>query len=354
MVDIQDTSDNLVSAKYAERLKKSLAFSLTFIAALAIFIVLVFFFGTYNSPKQETKEICTTQACIKAAAMIINNMNFSADPCEDFFEFTCGNFVHKTRLEDQQIGLSTFQIIDKQLGQSLSDVLTLPESDQDIRPVKDAKRLMQSCLNEKCNFAEFAQILQTSTIIDRILSFLIAKYFLWFSFDALKSVLTMYLYTFQTSPRFSELSSLTKPISSSISDTKLCAISIDSVNLRIPLVYPFRLNKKKISHIENYGETDLMKFIINEFDGWPLFDQILLSLFKSGISPLFNLYVTTSLSNPDIPDPNLLFNRNPNQGFVPDSFDLSPYSLIQGSAPNSDWRHLLYLVDRKPSSTYHI
>lgn len=56
-----------------------------------------------------------------------------------------------------------------------------------------------------------------------------------------------------------------------------------------------------------------MKFIINEFDGWPLFDpiffknetrhiyKIMLSLFKSGISPLFNLYVTTSLSNPEIP-----------------------------------------------------
>lgn len=101
--------------------------------------------------------------------MIIDNMNFSADPCEDFFEYTCGNFVHKTRLDDQQIGLSTFHTIDKQLGQSLSgnilkkiivspylsrlDLLTNPESNQDIQPIKDAKRLMQSCLNESnCGF----------------------------------------------------------------------------------------------------------------------------------------------------------------------------------------------------------
>lgn len=56
-----------------------------------------------------------------------------------------------------------------------------------------------------------------------------------------------------------------------------------------------------------------MKFIISEFNGWPLFDpvfikkdrqdiyKILVSLFKNGITPIFNLYVTTSLSNPDVP-----------------------------------------------------
>lgn len=68
-----------------------------------------------------------------------------------------------------------------------------------------------------------------------------------------------------------------------------------------------------IGHIENYGEANMMKFIISEFNGWPLFDPIffkndtkhiyklLMSLFKNGITPLFNLYVTTSLSNPNIP-----------------------------------------------------
>lgn len=62
---------------------------------------------------------------IVLASMIINNVNFSADPCEDFFEFSCGNFLHKTRLEDNQIGLNTFQTIDKQLGESLSGIIYL-------------------------------------------------------------------------------------------------------------------------------------------------------------------------------------------------------------------------------------
>ena len=56
-----------------------------------------------------------------------------------------------------------------------------------------------------------------------------------------------------------------------------------------------------------------MRFIINEFDGWPLFDSVfyknrtdhiyknLVSLFKNGLTPLFNLYTGISPSDPKKP-----------------------------------------------------
>lgn len=57
----------------------------------------------------------------------------------------------------------------------------------------------------------------------------------------------------------------------------------------------------------------MMRFIINELNGWPLFDPIfyfnntnliyknLVSLQKYAKSPLVNIYVTTSPSDPNQP-----------------------------------------------------
>ena len=37
--------------------------------------------------------LCLTPGCVKAAAQIIENMDTSADPCTDFYQFACGGWV---------------------------------------------------------------------------------------------------------------------------------------------------------------------------------------------------------------------------------------------------------------------
>ena len=71
------------------------------------------------------------------------------------------------------------------------------------------------------------------------------------------------------------------------------------------------LNHLPKDYIEKYGEYKILNFIEREFGGWPLLDnrffnrspestlKLLISLFKNGISPLFNMYVTASPSDPN-------------------------------------------------------
>lgn len=45
-------------------------------------------------------EVCLTPGCVKAAASLLDIMDQSKDPCEDFFEFACGKFLQETVMPD--------------------------------------------------------------------------------------------------------------------------------------------------------------------------------------------------------------------------------------------------------------
>ena len=36
---------------------------------------------------------CHSEACYKASQAILENMDLTADPCEDFYQFACGNYM---------------------------------------------------------------------------------------------------------------------------------------------------------------------------------------------------------------------------------------------------------------------
>jgi neprilysin len=54
--------------------------------------------------------------------MILENMNTSVDPCDNFFEFTCGGFIEKTRLSSGQYGVNTFSTLSEKLALALAGI----------------------------------------------------------------------------------------------------------------------------------------------------------------------------------------------------------------------------------------
>jgi hypothetical protein len=54
------------------------------------------------------------------ANMILENMNLSVDPCEDFYQFNCGGYVERTRFDDQELAVNQYNQLENKLNFRIS------------------------------------------------------------------------------------------------------------------------------------------------------------------------------------------------------------------------------------------
>ena len=127
-IQFKSPSTSGLSWKYRTRLEKFLLFFL-----IAIFIVIFAYFYiplpieegrnlfqlkwmTSNKVghldiADNTPKTCTSMECVKTAASLLNAMDLTADPCEDFFQFACGTWVKRHVIPEDRSSLSTFEVM---------------------------------------------------------------------------------------------------------------------------------------------------------------------------------------------------------------------------------------------------
>ncbi|XP_067243853.1 membrane metallo-endopeptidase-like 1 [Chanodichthys erythropterus] len=91
--------------------------------------------------------VCTTPQCVTAAARLLQNMDPSVEPCQNFYQYACGGWIERHVIPETSSLHSVFNILRDELEIVLKGVLEM-ESKDDREAFKKAKTLYSSCMNE--------------------------------------------------------------------------------------------------------------------------------------------------------------------------------------------------------------
>jgi len=66
-----------------------------------------------NDDSNKEEEVCLRPECIITSSRILSSMDAEADPCTDFYQFSCGNWMNENVIPDDKTRISTFDSIFK-------------------------------------------------------------------------------------------------------------------------------------------------------------------------------------------------------------------------------------------------
>ncbi|XP_034349314.1 membrane metallo-endopeptidase-like 1 isoform X2 [Arvicanthis niloticus] len=114
---------------------------------LGAIVTLGVFYSIALRESSQKSDICTTPGCVIAAARILQNMDQSRNPCENFYQYACGGWLRHHVIPETNSRYSVFDILRDELEVILKGVLE--DSSVQHRPaVEKAKTLYRSCMNQ--------------------------------------------------------------------------------------------------------------------------------------------------------------------------------------------------------------
>ncbi|VDO99946.1 unnamed protein product [Soboliphyme baturini] len=95
-----------------------------------------------------------TTGCIKAAADLLTSLDNSVDPCDDFYEFACGNWVKNHPIPDHLMAISNFD----EPATKIDHLLEEPVDPKESKVIAYSKRLYAMCKNESAIFYSWKRV----------------------------------------------------------------------------------------------------------------------------------------------------------------------------------------------------
>lgn len=124
-------------------------------AQLTVFSVLLLIvaISSVSSFAVQTKQnlnenVCSTPKCVQIASQTIQRMDFSVNPCDDFYQFACGGFVKNTKIPDDKDRVDVFTEINDRVQDQLRSLISENIDSNDLAPINMAKKLYNMCMDE--------------------------------------------------------------------------------------------------------------------------------------------------------------------------------------------------------------
>ncbi|CAG0907340.1 unnamed protein product, partial [Darwinula stevensoni] len=105
---------------------------------------------TVAPPKNHEKNRqgpCTTPECEQAAQELLDGMDLTVDPCDDFYAYTCRNWILNNPIPPTSNVISMFDQLIDEMNRRIRDILEAGPSPDDNVPVLDAKTMYSACVD---------------------------------------------------------------------------------------------------------------------------------------------------------------------------------------------------------------
>ena len=112
-----------------------------------------------QDPMIKADEVCVTEACAIAAGGILQTMDQSADPCQDFFQFSCGGWVANNEIPDGKSRWGKFYELRDKVDKAVRKIIESPKDETDAESVNYLKDHYLACTDtetiEKLGYEPF-------------------------------------------------------------------------------------------------------------------------------------------------------------------------------------------------------
>jgi len=129
-------------------------------------LVFVILYATKSATEPDVPDSPTYPAeDVKAAARVLDWMDQTADPCNDFYQYACGGWLEKTELPKSSGRYSTFDDADTAMNKILKKELSKEKTTTEAESIGKAKDFYKECLDkstiEKNSFAGLQSLVTT-------------------------------------------------------------------------------------------------------------------------------------------------------------------------------------------------
>ncbi|XP_072385785.1 endothelin-converting enzyme 1 isoform X1 [Diabrotica undecimpunctata] len=115
------------------------------VLAIIFFILMIVFIVLYSKPKVK---ICTSSECIKTASSYVSSIDYSVDPCDNFYEFACGKWSEEHLNHGWWNTFSSFSTIEEKIIIETANALTEePDNLNAPKAVKKTRDFFKSCMD---------------------------------------------------------------------------------------------------------------------------------------------------------------------------------------------------------------
>jgi hypothetical protein len=124
-------------------------FFVIFLLAIVIFALLV---STYKqiTKQHSSSSVCDSPKCILLAASIYNSLNTKMDPCDDFYEYSCGGWIRNNLIPGGFPRWGTLSLITYRNQLLIKEELESNQTDSQLTEAElKTKAFYRSCIDQK-------------------------------------------------------------------------------------------------------------------------------------------------------------------------------------------------------------